>query len=391
MREDWIEVALGDLLKLKNGFAFKANNYIKEGVPVFRIGDINDWIVSSKKAVKVKENIIYDKYIVESGDILIGMSGATTGKFGVYNLNEKAQAQLKLYRQAVLKKAFEGKLTSSITNEELRITNADNQKNHSSDNLPKEWKWVKIGDLFSFVTSGSRGWAKYYSEKGSVFIRITNLNFDTLNLDLREEKIQYLNPPQNSEGIRTKVEEGDFLFSITGYLGMFAIAPKLESAFVNQHVCLCRPKDSFNKKYLAYWIIAKSGGHYYLNKNQKGAVKAGLNLDDLKTFPVPLPTSTQEQTQIVQEIESRLSVTDNLEFVIRNSIEKAEALRQSILKKAFEGRLLSKAEIEQCKKEADYEPASELLKKIKAEKAERITNDKSRITKNKLKSKPRNS
>ncbi|MBK7345874.1 MAG: hypothetical protein IPI98_02900 [Chitinophagaceae bacterium] len=57
----------------------------------------------------------------------------------------------------------------------------------------------------------------------------------------------------------------------------------------------------------------------------------------------------EEQTQIVQEIESRLSVTDNLEFVIRNSIEKAEALRQSILKKAFEVNFLSQAEIEQCK------------------------------------------
>ena len=64
-----------------------------------------------------------------------------------------------------------------------------------------------------------------------------------------------------------------------------------------------------------------------------------------------------------------------MEFVIRNSIEKAEALRQSILKKAFEGKLLTEAEIEQCKKEADYEPASELLKKITNEKL-RMTNEK---------------
>jgi type I restriction enzyme S subunit len=297
---------------------------------------------------------------------------------GIANF-KKAQEQLKVYRQAVLKKAFEGELTKEwrekqITNYELGITNNEsqdnpsNRKNHSSDNLPKGWKWVKSGDLFSFVTSGSRGWAKYYSESGSIFIRITNLNFDTLNLDLRAEKIQYVNPPENSEGLRTKVEEGDFLFSITGYLGMFAIAPKLESAFVNQHVSLCRPKDFFNKKYLAYWIIAKSGGHYYLNKNQKGAVKAGLNLDDLKTFPVPLPPTIEEQAQIVQEIESRLSVCDKMEQSLNESIEKAEALRQSILKKAFEGKLLSDAEIAACKKAADYEPASELLKKIQAEK-----------------------
>ena len=302
---------------------------------------------------------------------------------GIANF-KKAQEQLKIYRQAVLKKAFEGKLSEPLINNDLsddtdfkseneKSSKSFNHKNPSSDNLPKGWKWVNSGELFSFVTSGSRGWAKYYSESGSIFIRITNLNFDTLNIDLRQEKIQYVNPPQNSEGSRTKVEEGDFLFSITGYLGMFAIAPKLESAFVNQHVSLCRPKDFFDKKYLAYWIIAKSGGHYFLNKNQKGAVKAGLNLDDLKNFPVPLPLSIEEQKQIVQEIERRLSVCDKMEQSINESLKKAEALRQSILKKAFEGKLLSQAEIELCKKEADYEPASELLKKI--------TNEKLRITK----------
>ena len=57
-----------------------------------------------------------------------------------------------------------------------------------------------------------------------------------------------------------------------------------------------------------------------------------------------------------------------MEFVIRNSLLKAKALRQSILKKAFEGKLLTKQEIEQCKQEPDYEPASVLLEKIKAEK-----------------------
>jgi len=235
-----------------------------------------------------------------------------------------AQKQLKVYRQSLLKWAFEGKLTNKKVKE---------------GELPKGWKWVKSGELFSFVTSGSRGWAKYYSNSGAIFIRITNMNFDTLELDLRESKIQYVNPPSNSEGIRTKVQEGDFLFSITGYLGMFAIAPKMENAFVNQHVCLCRPKDGFNKKYVGYWIVAKSGGIHHLNKNQKGAVKAGLNLDDLKTFPVPL-CSLEEQQLIVDELESKLTVCDKIEETICQSLQQAETLRQSILKKAFEGKLV---------------------------------------------------
>lgn len=267
-----------------------------------------------------------------------------------------AQQQLKIYRQAVLKWAFEGKLT----NEGLK-----------DGELPEGWKWALSGDFFSFVTSGSRGWAKYYAEEGAIFIRITNLNFDTLDLDLRKEKIQYVAPPQNSEGIRTKVEEGDFLFSITGYLGMFAIAPKLDNAYVNQHVCLCRPKNGFSKKYLGYWIISKSGGHHHLNKNQKGAVKAGLNLEDLKSFPVPL-APLDEQHHNVAAIESRLSVCDKLEETILQSLQQAEALRQSILKKAFAGQLVPQ--------DPNDEPASVLLERIRAE---RLKATASKIVKNK--------
>lgn len=272
---------------------------------------------------------------------------------GIENLRT-AQLQLKTYRQAVLKWAFEGRLTDNLNHDALDAYDenalsmaaeptvtykAKNNNGSDKGDLPDGWKWVKSGDFFDFVTSGSRGWAKYYSEKGAIFIRITNLDFDSLELDLDESKIQYVNPPTSSEGIRTKVQEGDFLFSITGYLGMLAIAPKLENAYVNQHVCLCRPKANFNRKYLGYWIISKSGGHHYLNKNQKGAVKAGLNLDDLKTFPVPVCTIA-EQNRVVQEIESRLSVADKMEESITQSMQQAEALRQSILKRAFEGKLI---------------------------------------------------
>lgn len=261
---------------------------------------------------------------------------------GIENL-KTAQQQLKVYRQAVLKWAFEGKLTN---------------KDVVDGELPEGWRWVKSVDLFNFVTSGSRGWAKYYSNTGAIFIRITNLDFDSLELDLNESKIQHANPPASSEGIRTKVFEGDFLFSITGYLGMFAIAPRLESAFVNQHIALCRPKDGFNKKFVGYWIIAHTGGRYYLNKMTKGATKAGLGLDDIKNFPVPLP-AVAEQRAIVAEIESRLSVCDRIEEDIKDSLKQAEALRQSILKKAFQGKLVPQ--------DPNDEPASALLARIKAE------------------------
>jgi len=88
----------------------------------------------------------------------------------------------------------------------------------------------------------------------------------------------------------------------------------------------------------------------------------------LEDYQIPLPPTLNEQHAIVREIESRLSVCDKVEESISESLEKAEALRQSILKKAFEGKLLSEEEIAKCKQETDYEPASVLLERIKKEK-----------------------
>jgi len=331
---------------------------------------------------------------------------------------KKAQAQLKIYRQAVLKKAFEGELTKEWREKQTDLPSADElleqikvereahfqkqlgdwekavekwEKGGKEGKKPskpkemkvvcdfytdeikelpkisKEWMWTKSGQHFYYVTSGSRGWAKYYSDKGGIFVRITNLNFDTLSIDLSPKKIQYVSPPSTAEGLRTRIQKGDFLFSITGELGMFAIAPEMEEAYVNQHVSLARPSKKQNLKYLGYWIIARTGGHFYLNQKTKGAVKAGLGLDDMVEFPIPL-CGREEQDVVVMEVERRLSVCEKLEEGIQEGLEKSKALRQSILKKAFEGKLLTDEEIEKCKQAEDYEPASELLKKIRAEK-----------------------
>jgi type I restriction enzyme S subunit len=79
--------------------------------------------------------------------------------------------------------------------------------------------------------------------------------------------------------------------------------------------------------------------------------------------------SKQEMQAIVQEIETRLSVCDKIEQDIIENLEKAEALRQSILKKAFEGKLLNEKELADVRGAEDWEPAEVLLERIKAERA----------------------
>lgn len=86
----WVETQLSSILKLKNGYAFKSNDYKDVGIPVIRISEIQDGNIVLDKAVCVDEIRKANDFLIEKGDILIAMSGATTGKFGIYNSDEKA-------------------------------------------------------------------------------------------------------------------------------------------------------------------------------------------------------------------------------------------------------------------------------------------------------------
>jgi len=98
-----------------------------------------------------------------------------------------------------------------------------------------------------------------------------------------------------------------------------------------------------------------------------GGVQPNLNLGLVKKISFPLPPLA-EQHRIVVEVERRLSVCDKLEATIAESMQKSGALRQSILKRAFEGELLNEKELEEARNAPDWEPADKLLERINAEK-----------------------
>ena len=104
-----------------------------------------------------------------------------------------------------------------------------------------------------------------------------------------------------------------------------------------------------------------------IHKSKKATAQANLFLAPIKNLLV-ISCSLEEQNQIVQEIETRLSVCDKLNEAIEQSLEKAQALRQSILKKAFEGKLLSQDELQTCRQQPDWETAAKLLERVKNKK-----------------------
>lgn len=152
---------------------------------------------------------------------------------------------------------------------------------------PKDWQIENLGKFLSFVTSGSRGWKRYYSESGSKFIRAQNI--DNNKLDLTD--IAYVNPPDNMESKRTRVHPRDVLITITGYYtGLAAVAPDdILNAHVSQHVAITRIKDSINPYYLASFITLPTGGKIQFSKVQYGQSKSGLNLDQIKSLKVVIP------------------------------------------------------------------------------------------------------
>jgi type I restriction enzyme, S subunit len=279
-------------------------------------------------------------------------------------LLKRMQIALKRYRGSVLKAACEGRLVPT----EAELARKENRSYETGEcllqrileqrrdkwkgagkykepvtpsiadlqSLPEGWTWCMSDAVFVFVTSGSRGWAKYYSAAGSIFLRIGNLNHEDIHLDLRD--IQHVRPPKGSEGTRTVVEPNDILVSITADVGMVALVPeKLGEAYINQHVALARSVDSICAKYIAYYFCSSEGGWKHMKKLQRGATKVGLGLDDIRSVPIPLPP-VAEQQRIVAEVERQLSVIEGLAAVIGTSVQRAERLRQSILMQAFSGR-----------------------------------------------------
>ncbi|WP_425340717.1 restriction endonuclease subunit S [Candidatus Magnetobacterium casense] len=144
----------------------------------------------------------------------------------------------------------------------------------------------------------------------------------------------------------------------TAFLGIDACFPDSIAGFTaNENTAL--------SKYIYYFF---KGNQNRIEAFAPATAQKNINLNTLKTLFIPY-CSLSEQSAIVQEIETRLSVCDKLEETITQSLQTAEALRQSILKKAFEGRLLTDEELEETRKATDWEPAERLLERIKAEKA----------------------
>jgi len=165
----------------------------------------------------------------------------------------------------------------------------------------KKWDLVTHGDKITFMTSGSRGWAEHYSDKGDLFLRIQNVGANQLLLD----DVAFVQAPDTAESKRTKVQPGDLLISATADLGRTAVIPEnFPTAYINQHLFLLRLKD-LNPVYVAGYFSTPTGKAQILRLDREG-VKSGLNFNDARSLTVfNPPLSLQEEfAGVVARVES---------------------------------------------------------------------------------------
>lgn len=311
---------------------------------------------------------------------------------GVENL-KIIKAQLKRYRQAVLKYAFEGKLT-----EEWREANKDKIEPASDllerirekrrqaargkykeiplpdvldlRELPEGWLWASSSEVCASVRDGTHDTPKYV-EEGIPLITSKNLKENGLDF-LTAKNISKEDHQQIS--IRSGVDEGDILFAMIGTIGN-PVVVKTGRIFSIKNVALFKKNPPFIvSEYLKYWFEGLVFNKLLEKKKYlKGTTQRFIPLEYLRILPIPL-CYYQEQQQIIGEVEHRLSVADEVEKVVEQSFKQSERLRQSILKKTFGGKLVPQ--------DPTDESAEKLLERIKEEKAKREADSKK--SKNKI-------
>ena len=328
---------------------------------------------------------------------------------GVENL-EKAREQLQIYRQAVLKHAFEGNLTARWreqnkdkleapeqlltrikqereANYERQIKGRNAAVNEREENskigqklpkpkklvhipplaaedmqilpkLPQGWSWLSLSAIAVSIQIGPFGSLLHkadYQVGGTPLVNPTHILSQRIkpdrNLTVSDEKLNQLS--------KYVMQQNDIVIGRRGEMGRCAVVTEAEAGWLcGTGSLFVRLLPSMNPHFYS-WILSSQRVKDFLAASSIGTTMQNLNESILHRVPVPV-CSPHEQDEVFRELEKQYSMLDDIEEIVDLEITKAATLRQSILKKAFSGQLVAQ--------DPNDEPASVLLERIKAQK-----------------------
>lgn len=393
------KVELHKVCKISNGFAFKSEDYLESGIPLLRISNIKDGIVSfADDTICLSKNYIESKkdFIVEKGDVVIALSGATTGKYGIYtndepsllnqrigiiksNVSKKLDSKyfyfyLNILKDEILRKAggaaqpnistkeignLEIPLPSLPTQQKIAtiLDKADELRQYNKQLIEKYdaltqslfldmfgdpvknekgWEKMELKVVTSKIGSGStpRGGKEAYHAEGISLIRSLNI-YDN---EFKYKNLAFIDDDQANKLKNVTVEPNDVLFNITGAsVCRCTVVPNdILPARVNQHVSILRPiPDKLNPVYLSHLLISKNIKIQLLGVGSAGgAVMEAITKEQLEKFNPPVPP-----IDLQNQFAERVQLIENQKKQAQEALIKSEDLFQSLLQRAFKGEL----------------------------------------------------
>ncbi len=239
--------------------------------------------------------------------------------------------QLEVYRQAVLKEAFEGKFTSHRPCD-LELNWSSKEETKSLPAIPQEWRYIALSNLGDL----GRGKSKYRPRNDPKLFADGKYPFlQTGEVKAAKQYITEYSKMYGEFGLQQSKlwPKGTLCITIaaniaeTAFLGIDACFPDSVVGFTPyKHIIPEYIKYFIESQRLRLWAFAPA------------TAQKNINLDTLENLIVPY-CSVEEQQVVIAEIEARMSTCDSIEQTVDTTLQQAEAMRQSILKKAFEGTL----------------------------------------------------
>jgi type I restriction enzyme S subunit len=392
-----IHVKLNQVCKILNGFAFKSEEYQSDGVPLLRISNFDDGnVVVDEKSIYVNKYFLKTKtdFIVEKGDILIALSGATTGKYGIYNYDFPS---LLNQRIGLIKSSASSKLSGKyfyhylnvLKGEILRNAGGAAQPNISTKTigeleiplppLPQQQKIAAILDaadalrqnnkvliakydeltqalfldMFGDPVSNPKGWEKReildlinpsrpitygilmpkedVKPLGIPYIKV----IDVKNGQILHDRVCHTTEIIESKYKRSRLKENDLLISIRGHVGRICLVPQI---YINANITQDTARLDFKKEIeplFAEYCLGSIEFQRYMSKYVKGAGVKGINLGDLKKLLLIVPDINIQKRFAIATLSLKLQ-----KDLAQKSFAKSEDLFNSLLQKAFKGELV---------------------------------------------------
>lgn len=415
---NWCWTYFKDIFYIENGYAFKKIDYKKEGIPLVRISNIENGIVNINECIyvnKLEKN--EEKYVIEKGDLLIALSGATTGKNGVYYLDEIAYLNQRIgnikiknkekvlneYRnyyialknEDILNLAYGGaqpnispkviefiSIPLSPINEQQRIVNRieslfaklDRAK-ELIENTLAQFEQNKMAILHkAFTGELTVKWRKKNNINEKNFfnkVKLKNviklISGRDVSVSLCNDKsigIPYILGASNIKDNKFFIErwienpvvvseKNDILLSVKGTIGKLYLQ-KEEKINISRQIMALRVLNDLNTHYLYYFLLRECERL----KFEGNGLIPGISRKDILDLNILLPT-LEEQQEIVNILDKLLAKYNKIKN-LEQQLEKIELLKKAILAKVFRGELGTN--------NPDEESAENLLKEILAEK-----------------------